>query len=60
MVIVHHNGGDLMLKDIVAHDLGYRGGEDLTEAQTWEAARANAAAGIASCKLGMIQKEGSK
>ena len=53
---VYHNGNGLMLQKIVADDLGYKGGERLTDAQFWEAIAANAAEGIAACKLAMMAK----
>lgn len=33
LVMVSHNGTTMMLQKTVADDLGYRGGERLTEAQ---------------------------
>jgi hypothetical protein len=57
-VRVSYNGQSLILQKLVADDLGYKGGESLTEAQFWEAIGANAAAGIAACKLALMQKVG--
>ena len=49
-----------MLDSMVARDLGHDQGKELTEAETWEAISANAAAGIAACELAIMAKESTK
>jgi hypothetical protein len=59
-VIVYHNRTALMLDKQVADDLGHWPGRELTEAETWEAIEANAAAGIAACKQAIAAKNQAK
>lgn len=49
IVTVFHNGIALLLSKDVADRLGHQSGDNLTEAQTWEAIEANATAGISAC-----------
>jgi hypothetical protein len=56
-VTVYHNGNALMIFRTVADDLGHHAGKHLTEAETREAIRANAAAGLAHCKLMIAAKQ---
>lgn len=56
MITVYHNGSGLMLHEIAARELGYSGGESLSKGEVMAAIRVNAAAGIASCKLALTQR----
>ena len=59
IVVVYHNKTPLMLSLVVAEDLGYKGGESLTEVETWEAIVAQGAAGIAEATLALHRMEKS-
>lgn len=54
VITVYYQGGGIMLHAHVAKELGYKGGEELNEAQAWEALTANA-----TLMLAVIEKERS-
>lgn len=60
IITVYHEGNALTLDKLVADDLGHRPGVHLTEVEFWEAIGANAAAGIAACKVAIAAKSFAK